>query len=86
MCLPVCIFVCVCVNINLFRRFGLLLILRGDFVLQMILVIQNTALPFGHRLLFANPNLLSHLEMDGIKKRKLIDCHSIIVQFLAELS
>jgi len=65
-CLSVCVCVCVfcfCVNINLFRRLGFLLILGGDLVFQMILVVQNAALPFGHRLLFAHPNFLGHLAM-----------------------
>jgi len=49
-------------GIYLLSRLGLLLVLGGDLVLQMILVVQNAALPLGYRLLFAYPNLLSHLE------------------------
>lgn len=55
--------VCVCVNINLLGP-GLLLILGRNLVLQVILVVQNTALPFGHRFLLTYPDLISHLSWD----------------------
>lgn len=58
-----CLCVCVCVNINLLGP-GLLLILGRNLVLQVILVVQNTALPFGHRFLLTYPDLISHLSWD----------------------
>uniref|UniRef100_A0A182KHN9 Uncharacterized protein n=1 Tax=Anopheles christyi TaxID=43041 RepID=A0A182KHN9_9DIPT len=35
--------------------------LLGNVLLQMFLVVENSAIPLGHRSLLANPNLLRHL-------------------------
>ena len=42
--------------------------LLHDLVLEVLLVLQDVALPLGHRLLLADPDLVRHLESDGFVK------------------
>lgn len=57
--------VCVCLNINLLGP-SLLFVLRRNLVLQVILVVQNAALPFSHRLFLAHPDLIGHLMQSSV--------------------
>ena len=42
--------------------------LLHDLVLEVLLVLQDVALPLGHRLLLADPDLVRHLESEGFVK------------------
>ena len=50
---------------------GIFVCLFHNLGLQVIFVRQNVALPFGYRLVFANPNLLCNLSK---KNYNIFDC------------